>query len=187
VQAFRPREPEASAEQAVRGLAILTGLIQKVESSDLPRPTKEVLHDALSEKRTDFQDAVNAALGVYLTVGTEEPTAVPGQEIAVTVQVFNRGAKSIDLKRVTLLTPDGWISSLPAGAPLGKVAPGESATFKHTVQIPSGAKTTEPFWYRENKHDSRCKTRPTRNVFAPFDPPEITAQVCQRSSESAVF
>jgi LmbE family N-acetylglucosaminyl deacetylase len=186
VRAFRPREPEASAEQAVRGLAILTGLIQKVESSELPRPTKELLHDALTEKRTDFQDAVNAALGIYLTAGTEEATAVPGQEIAVTVQVFNRGGRTIDLKRVTLWTPDGWVSALPAGAPLGKVAPGESASFKHNVQIPPGAKITEPFWYRENKHDSRYKTRPTRNVFAPFDPPEITAQATYRYNETEV-
>ena len=93
-QAFRPREPEASAEAVVQGLAILTRLIQKVESSDLPRLTKDLLHDALLEKQVDFQDAANAALGIYLTARTEDPTAVPGQEIAVTVQVFNRGAKT---------------------------------------------------------------------------------------------
>jgi hypothetical protein len=185
-QAFRPREPEASAEAVVQGVAILTRLIQKVESSDLPRLTKDLLHDALLEKQVDFQDAANAALGIYLTARTEDPTAVPGEEIAVTVQVFNRGAKTIDLKRVTLWTPDGWVSSLPAAPPLGKLAPGGSAAFKHSVKIAAGAKITEPFWYRQSKRDTRYQTHPTRNVFAPFDPPEIIAVAAYRYNETEV-
>ena len=104
---------------------------------------------------------------------TDDPTVVPGETIPVTVQFYNRGAETVDCKRVTLFMPEGWIASLPANPPLGPVAPGESAALRHTVAVPAAAKVTEPFWYRESREDTRYKTRPTKNVFAPFDEPEI--------------
>ena len=64
--AFQPRHPEASASASVKGLSILTELIRKVESSALTQPVKEILHDALGEKRSHFQEAVNAALVKWL-------------------------------------------------------------------------------------------------------------------------
>ncbi len=186
LRAFQPRQHAASAAEAAKGLAILTELIRKVQNARISQSTREVLQDALGEKRNDFQHAVNATLGIYLTARTDEATAVPGQKIPVAVTFFNRGSEKVELKRVTLWTPEGWISSLPAGPPLGEIAPGEQAILKHGVNIPKNAKVTEPFWYRALKDDTRYQTRPTKDIFAPFDEPEITAQATYRYQNAEV-
>ena len=184
--AFQPRHPEASASASVKGLAIIAELIRKVESSALPQPVKEIVEDALGEKRSHFQEAVNATLGIYLTARTEDPTAVPGEKIPVTVTLFNRGSEAVDLKRVTLWTPEEWVSSLPASALYGEIRPGAQLSWKHTVEIPAGARVTEPFWYRQRKGDARYKTRATKNVFAAFDEPEIDTQATYRYHDTEV-
>jgi hypothetical protein len=185
--AFTPRNPAASAPAAARGLALLVEAVRKVEASTLSAPVKAALQDALGQKRGDFEDAVSATLGVYAGAVAEDALVVPGDKLAVTVRLFNRGGESIDVKRVSLWTPEGWVASLPASAPLGPLAAGHDASFRHEVQVPAAARVTEPFWYREKPSDTRYKHRPTRNVFAPFDEPEVRAVAAYRYRDVEVM
>jgi LmbE family N-acetylglucosaminyl deacetylase len=186
LERFQPGHPAASAESAVKGAATLAESIRKVEASSISAGTKKIVEDALREKLEDFQNAVNATLGIYLVAQAQDVTAVPGQKEPVTVFFYNRGTEEIDLKRVMLWIPEGWNSSLPADLPPGKIAAGNSAVFRFSVDISPGAKVTEPFWYRENKENTRYKTRPTENVFAPFGKPEVTAQATYRFRETEI-
>jgi hypothetical protein len=117
---------------------------------------------------------------------SEDSTAVPGEQIQVTVQFFNRGTEAVDLRRVSLWTPEGWISGQAPGPPLGKIDPGGNVSHRFTVHIPATAKVTEPFWYRQGKEDARYVALPTRNVFAPFDPPVIRAQATYRYQNTEI-
>ena len=180
---FRPRQPAASAPEAIKGVAVLRECLRQLESSSTAPALKAMLQDSLQEKLRDFEDAVHATLGIYLVGRAEEATAVPDQTVPVPVTFFNRGSELVDLKRVTLWTPEGWRTSLPANPPLGSVQPAGQALFNHSVQLSPTASVTQPFWYRKGKEDARYQTRPTRNVFAPFDEPEITAQAAYRYRE----
>jgi len=172
---FEPARPGRSAADVARGTAILSGALSRVQKSDLSAPAKNAVLDAISQKLTDFHSALNAVLGVHLVARGDAATAVPGQKVLVTVDLFNRGSETIELRKKLLLMRDGWRSSpVSADAP-GTLGPGSAASFKFEVEVPVDAAATEPFWYREDDRTSRYKTRPAANPFAPFGAPEITA------------
>ena len=186
LRVFQPRHPEDSALEAARGSEMLAEAIREVESSDLAQHKKDILEDALGQKQRDFQAAVSASLGISLTATATAPTAIAGQKLGVKVRFRNRGARRVNLRKVTLLMPEGWVASLPADAPLGYLEPGNTASFEHEISVPPDAQLSQPFWYRENNNSQRYKTRPTENAFAPFDPPLITAKATYRYQGHAV-
>ncbi len=180
LERFHPLRPAASADAAARGAQILIDSIQKAEKSSLSNGTKRTLENALREKLQDFQDAVNATLGIYLVAQAQDAAAVPGEKEPVTVYFYNRGTQEVDLTRVTLAVPERWEVTAPNEKPSGKIPAGGSATLKFSVDVPSETDVTQPFWHRADKEDARYKTRPTDNAFAPFGKPEITAQATYR-------
>jgi LmbE family N-acetylglucosaminyl deacetylase len=177
LRAFRPTHPAESAFEAVKGIESLSEAIRKVVRSSLPEKTRNLLVDALEEKQRDFQDAVNATLGVYLVARADEPAAIPGQKLSVTATFFNRGPEALDSAKLDVRTPEnGWESGAPDPSFQSFAARSTSST-RINIVLPENARVTEPFWYRENPDDNRYKTRPTSDVFAPFDPPRISIAV----------
>lgn len=173
---FRPGHPAESAIEAAKGLEILSRAIRKVSGSALPQGLKEIVIDALSEKRRDFQDAVGAALGIRLIARTDEATAVPGEKVPVTVLLFNRGSQAVEAARVSAAGGNGmsgWTAD-PAEFRPGNLAAGAMTTLRAVVAVPQDAGVAEPFWYRQKLTDDRYRTKPTPNVFAPFDPPQLS-------------
>ncbi len=171
LHAFRPDHPAQSAFEAANGIGSLSEAVRKVARSSLPRNIKESVKAAIEEKQRDFENAVNAALGIYLIARTKQSTAIPGQKIIVTASLFNRGSEPIDVTRTGLASFEGGLQAHQPLPEFGKVAKGEASTAKFEATIREDARVTEPFWYRDSPSENRYKTRPTPNVFAPFDPP----------------
>ncbi len=172
--AFRPGHPAESATEAAKGCEILSEAIRKVAGSSLPQKIKDPLEGALEEKKRDFHDAVNAALGIYLAARADEATVIPGQKLPITVHLFNRGTEAIEVNRINISTSeDGWKAD-KFEPQFGTLAAGATASTRISLALPESARDTEPFWYRDHPDDNRYKTRPTPNVFAPFDPPRIS-------------
>jgi len=174
LRAFQPVNPAASAVEAAKGIGSLSEAIRKVESSSLSGDTRDLLKAAIEEKRRDFEDAVSAALGITLVARTDDATIIPGQKFTVTASLFNRGSESIDVARIGPQAFADGLQPTPGVSQPGKLAPGGTSSERFEVSLPESAKATEPFWYRESPNDNRYKTRPTPNVFAPFDPPRAT-------------
>lgn len=64
--AFQANEVGRSAGKVTEGITYLRDAIRKVESSDLPKTSKDAILSALREKVEDFENAANTVLGIYL-------------------------------------------------------------------------------------------------------------------------
>ncbi len=180
---YRGRQEDCAAA-AARGGVILNESLRRVAAAPLPKSIEEALTAALREKLSDFGNAVNAVLGVYLIARADDPTAVEGERVPVTLSFFNRGPASIEFKQGTLEASQGASIVLPSGDS-SAVPPGESRILHGVFPIALGTPATEPFWYRENPNDNIYHTRPTVDVFAPFGRPVLSARVTYSLGESA--
>jgi LmbE family N-acetylglucosaminyl deacetylase len=175
LSAFEPQHPDKGAAAAAQGAASLTRALAALENSSASQAARNSVSQALRRKLRDFEEAANACLGVALVAATEDVTGVPGQNATVTATLFNRGAVPVVPKSLKVLTPERW-NVTTDGQTAPKVEPGGSLQRRFSVSIPPDARATEPFWYRETRNDTRYRTRPTPNAFAPFDPPVLSAE-----------
>jgi LmbE family N-acetylglucosaminyl deacetylase len=184
MRAFQAKHPEKSASAVAEGIRILTGSLRRVEASSLSASLKKLVTEALQEKISDFRKAVNAVLGIRLIALSENETAVPGQDVQVSVQFYNRGSETVDLEQVSISAP-GVVTPSDANPPMQKLAPASAATYRFTVEIPEDAAITEPFWYLEDMRDARYKLRQADDDFLPFGKPVMRAQAAYgyRSAE----
>jgi LmbE family N-acetylglucosaminyl deacetylase len=185
LNAFHASRPEKSAAAVAGGIDILTRLIRQIEGSSLSAPAKTLLNDALGTKRTDFQKALNAVLGIYLTATSEDDTGIPGDKEPVTVSFYNRGAESVNLDGIVLRAP-GRVIPETTNPPFGEQPAGSAVTHRYSVTVPGEAGVTEPFWYLEASADARYKIRPTEDTFAAFGKPEILAEAKYRFRNTEV-
>ena len=175
---FQDSAPEKSAAAAARGVRLLEESIKKIETSSLSEPAKEILGDALIEKLQDFKEAVNALLGIRLLVITDDATAIPGEKEPITCTFYNQGSEKVLIQSIDLSAPGRKGKFIVSGERLeGKeLRGGSSASAKVSFDILPDAAPTEPFWHLEKASDARYKLLTTPNEFAPFSPPEISAE-----------
>lgn len=177
LQAFVPWSPRDCAPMVSNGIQIFAEAIRKTEASRISPGTKSVLLDALRTKLKDFQEALNALLGIYIIARTEDVTGVPGEKVPVTVSLINRGSETVSLKGIDLVAP-AKETATNANELLGsEVKPGSSVSFRYSVDILPEANPTEAYWHLEKPGDARYSISPTRNQFAPFGDPVISAVV----------
>jgi LmbE family N-acetylglucosaminyl deacetylase len=185
---FQPLRPANAAGAVAQGIVELKSALKKLESLSIDDSGRQAVLGALQHKLDDFNHALDSVLGIYLTAYADSATATPGQTSQVTVTFYNRGSEAVDLQHLSLDLPKSWpAATAPADAP-GRLNPGASAQRRFSVPVPSNAAVTEPFWYREDRGDNRYRTRPTADVFAPFDPPVLSARATYRyaGAEAAV-
>lgn len=182
MRTFQVGHPEASTPSAARGVQLLDRLVKNVESATLSEPTKKALLDALNEKLRDFQNAVNAALGVRLIARTPDLTAVPGEKETVTLSFYNQGSEAVSIDSVRIVSPqDKGRITFAADIPKGKQVPG-GGTFTSTAafEVSPAASVTEPFWKLGKAAQARYSILRAQDTFAPFGRPELKAEVRYR-------
>jgi len=149
--AVAEQDPKAAAVPLLKGLAATEKLIAQVKASNAAPEVKSDLLVNLEDKRKDFRDGANEALGETLTATAQLPAmksvldpkaqiwlaAVRGQEIAATV---NGGPVPINVLGVQ--TPD-WPG-------VGPGAGGSSPVTNIAVRIPSDAPYTRQYWHRDD-------------------------------------
>jgi LmbE family N-acetylglucosaminyl deacetylase len=175
ISAFDPKHPEKSTPAAARGAGNLAQALALAERSSASKPARKIVAEALRRKLHDFHEAVSAALGIRLIATTEDASGAPGQKAEVNAVLFDRGTLPVIMKSLQVTAPEGWAVAAESQAP-AQVEAGKSVQRRFSVEIPQGAAVTEPFWYRESRDDTRYRTRPTPNIFAPFDPPVLKAE-----------
>lgn len=184
LQAFRPRQPEATAPHVLAGLARLRQLIRTVQDSQLSQPAKDEALFLLRWKERDFVDAARRALSLELDARADDDTVIPGQTFEVTVSVSNRGLETIEPTALSLSTPPGWQVRRTHGElkPLGG---NQQMQVTFAVTVAEDAAYTQPYWFLNSETDNRYALRSEQYHTLPFAPPEVIANLeCRVSGTS---
>ena len=94
-------------------------------------------------KSEQLKDIILACGGIYLEASANTASAVPGDNITVSIEALNRSTAAIELQGVQ--------SSMGAGAPSKnmKLAANTKENFEFDLQIPMDAAYTAPYWLKE--------------------------------------
>ncbi|MGZ4856389.1 MAG: COG1470 family protein, partial [Candidatus Angelobacter sp.] len=181
-KAFSLQDPSACGPELLAGVNETASLIKNV-SEKLPAPARVDIMTALSAKFQQFQEAANAALGVYFDLTIDPPgpppgpsyfprmeqtisVAIPGQTFTATARLYNRGKLALRGYDMQLKVPTGWkINTLKKDD--HKLGPGEMVSMQFQITVPEDAGFTRPYWSRQNQE--------TETVYAIDDPKRLTA------------
>jgi LmbE family N-acetylglucosaminyl deacetylase len=177
--AFQITSPEKSALPSAKGVRLLGDAMKKIEASSLSGPAKNIVLQALNEKLQDFQNAVNAVLGIRLVARTTAATAVPGEEEGLQLYFFNSSPEKLEISKVSISSAKDRPDLVWSTAQLEhkQVAGGSSEGAKLTFTVRPDAGPTAPFWRLDKSTDARYTILPTQNEFAPFGPAEMKVEV----------
>ncbi|RXH54901.1 PIG-L family deacetylase [Granulicella sibirica] len=190
---FRPRNPSAIAPTLREGLVATTNLIDKVESSSLPKLQKVDVTHELRVKQTQFNNALVQSLGLSLraqlapAVEITGPfaafqdsadtaiTAVPGDTVTVNIRLVNGSNTPLTEKEARLTTTFPAESpSESASAALPQNTPRDSHL---TLKIPSDTEPTRPPFLQPNAATSHYEVADPGLRNASLAPFPLTAWV----------
>ncbi|MCS6816235.1 MAG: PIG-L family deacetylase [Blastocatellia bacterium] len=167
--------PERAARPLLRGLAVLTDLIARIERAPLSPAMREDLLLHLRTKRMQLSHAINLALGLVMearvdasaTTGdrgdepmgfarSREPFVAvsPGQTFTVTARLWNRGRAAVIAEDLACEAPKSF-TVVTLRRDLKSLGSNESAFLQCRITIPPDLDRiawTRPYWRREDPH-----------------------------------
>jgi LmbE family N-acetylglucosaminyl deacetylase len=155
--------PDASVPELAHGLAASRELASWIKgASGINQDAQYEIDTRLAQTEHKFEQALVLAQGLRIETLSDDGVVVPGQPVALTVIVANRGGRAITLR--TAATSGFADSRLDCAR--GEVAPGGIVKCQAKTTIPSDARTTEPYWHRAGEAG-----RYTFDADAPFGLP----------------
>jgi LmbE family N-acetylglucosaminyl deacetylase len=183
---FRPNDPSASVPALVLGLKLTRYVMAEAD----PR-----VRHLLEIKEQQFQDAINAAMGIELTAvaqppGIPEPTGpgaafappalmaapVPGQTFEVRARLANRGGVSATGAAITIEGDRGWtVTPAPlTGGP--NLARHQQVALRASVRLAADVPiSTRPYFSRSGLQESRYTLNDPAQFGKPVSTPPLTA------------
>jgi len=171
--ALVPEHPERAARPLLRGLVRLDDLMAHLERAPLSPAARHDLLLHLRTKRVQLEQAIALALGLALDARVEGATppgegassdsarspeivalASPGQTVALTVRLWNRGRERVIPEDLACEAPAGFTVTTRERR-LKPLGPNESAALQCLVAIPDDlgrTAWTRPYWWREDPH-----------------------------------
>ena len=180
VRAFSFTKPSASAPALARALGLLRRAIAETRDEDVAF--------MLRAKERQATEALDAVLGIALTAvaqpaGTPEPAGpfnpgpaamppvVPGQRFDVNVTFVNRSGVDVRDVRISLDSPERWMST-PADSAPAAAAENEPIARTFTVTVPPAAKVSRPYFSRNSIQATRYEVADAAALHKPYaDPP----------------
>jgi len=123
------------------------------------------------EKISELESILVACSGLWMEAYANDYIAIPGKELATTVQIINRNKNSVVLSRINYVDQD-TITTLTLKS-------NELYTFKHISKLSAATPYSNPYWLNE-KHTSGLYSVPNKLLIgkAENDPAEtVTFQV----------
>jgi len=183
-------DPASAAEPLLAGLEKTRMTLELIKNSSLPNPGKAELLTVLSTKESQFEKAVNLALGIEFHVTADVPVganpedafmAVPGQAFEVSAQLTS--PQKLTGIRIEMDLPPSWkynqtkesSSAPPGGQHAATSTPqGYGVTFR--VTVPGNASYSRPYWHRSDpERDTLNIIDDPEYVTLPFPPPPVRA------------
>jgi LmbE family N-acetylglucosaminyl deacetylase len=120
------------------------GLLRRaVELAGQGGAERERLRTALGDEDRRLGSALLAAAGVIVEAFTDDDLVVPGQSLEIDVEVWNAGAGTVEVRRITLYTPAGAQDGPPF-----TVSPATLVRHRFQAAIPADAPPSRPYFLR---------------------------------------
>jgi hypothetical protein len=126
----------------------------------------------------DARAALALAAGLVLDATADRARIVPGEEVGVTVSLWNGGTRPVAVEELAPCVPAGWTVTASDSTPLpaGTVAPGAVASRRFRVRVPADASPTEAYFLRQPRDGDLYRWPGDWTVQArPFEPAPLWA------------
>ena len=180
-EAFDPRDPGLTTPFVAEGLRRLRLLRQQFYASGLSEEDEYEIFFLLNKKEEDFVHALNLANQMVLEATVDDGRVTPGQELELTLVLFNGGSHPVVVWSWEVATKGDWQIEYPGNDFSNfQLGAGEVRTFKVGVRVSSDAEVTEPYWSGPMEDADRFRIQ-GKDASAPWGPPELFVQVGYRS------
>jgi LmbE family N-acetylglucosaminyl deacetylase len=186
VAGVRGGNPAAPAT-LVEPLARLVEVLSAAAVTDPGGPGSDRrARDVASELR-DAEHALALASGVVLDALAERARVVPGSAFELELQLWNGGARALEIEALEPLLPDGWRAEPAGEEPLpATVAAGTLLSRRYRVSVPAGARLSAAYYLREPRDGAMYRwTNGSVPFGAAFEPAEVRARAVLRLAVTA--
>ena len=180
-EAFDPRHPGLTTPFVAEGLGRVRLLRQQFYTAGLAEEDEHEIFFLLRKKEEDFVHALNLANQLVLEATVDDGRVTPGQEVELTLVLFNGGSHPIVVESWEAATREPWQIEYPDNDSSNfELGAGEVRTFKVGVRVSSDAEVTEPYWSGPMEDADRFRIQ-GKDASAPWGPPELSVEVGYRS------
>ncbi len=191
IKKFDARQPWVVASDLAAGAKTVQALADKVKTSNIEAVNKDQLLFLLGNKKGEFNDAMNKAMGLVMEVlvdpavrndgqggGFGQPretfsVAIPGQQFSLTLSVFNRSPIKTANNDPQLTCPQGWQFYVKGGG-VEQWASNSMLKVQYEVKMPDNAESTRPYWSRASElRDHIYQINKPEFLHLPFAPPDV--------------
>lgn len=121
------------------------------------------------QKIAELENLIAQVCGLFLDAHTEEASACPGDEVAVTIEAINRSDVSVVLKSVTLTSEAG-------SGEAKTLENNKRLNFRIPLQIAKDTPYTSPYWLTEKGSLGKYTVKNQDLVGKPETPPAFNAR-----------
>ncbi|HET7233894.1 MAG TPA: PIG-L family deacetylase, partial [Longimicrobium sp.] len=171
----RVLEPEAMVDS----LAAALNVLRSENGAGEPLADAAAAEFMVGNEMRDAETALALASGLVLDATADAARVVPGQELGVTVSLWNGGTRPVTVAALEPRVPQGWTVVAADSTPLpsGPVAAGAVATRRFRVRVPADAAPTEPYFLRQPRDGDLYRWPGDWSVQGlPFEPAPLQAE-----------
>ncbi len=139
----------------------------------LARAVERARRAAVSNGDRDLlAEALATSAGLMVDARAASPLLVPGEQLEVTVEVYNGGPYDVALQSLTVETPQGWVVEIPEPG-VESLGSGGLLERRAVVTVPLDASPTEPYYLQRPLNGFFYNWSDAPPVFRglPFQPP----------------
>ena len=181
-EAFDPRDPGLTTPFVAEGLRRVRLLRQQFSAAGLADEYEYEIFFLLKRKEEDFVHALNLANQLTLEATVDDGRVTPGQELELTVVLFNGGSHPIVVEGWEMMTSGRWQIEYPGNSDFDnfELGAGEVRTFKIGVRVSADAEVTEPYWSGPMEDADRYRIQ-GKDASLPWGRPELAVRVEYKS------
>jgi hypothetical protein len=181
---YDPLDPAKIVQPLAEGLRSVRAAraaLPTAAGTDDARADADIL---LGVKELQFEGVLARAAGIVVDPLADAETLAPGETVNVAVRLFLASRALVEVSRVRLLAPTGWLveegtppdtSSSNPFARFFREAPDRSDGFN--VTVPADAPYTQPYWLARPRVGDRFEWSDSDPRSLPFAPPLLSARV----------
>jgi LmbE family N-acetylglucosaminyl deacetylase len=171
---FHPDERAATGLLVLEGLAAIRQARQAV--LDPASPSGRAVEAYLARRERCFEEAAARLLGLGLECQVDRSRVTPGEDIRLTVRLWNESSHPLDQVTADLKLPEGW--SADRLEPVSEPGGGPVLELGFRLTVPDTAALSSPYWLREPRAAYRYAWPGDGSLGQPVDEPQVSA-VCE--------
>jgi LmbE family N-acetylglucosaminyl deacetylase len=148
---FKPSDPSASIPKLIKAYT----LIKKLKQDPL-----------VVAKKEELAEVIRYCSGLWLEAISDDNSAVPGQNVQITVSALNRSSHSFSLESINLSKDVSIQKQLPFN---------QAVSQKLDLNIPSNATYSQPYWLKEKAGKALAKVDDQQLIGRADSPPPYQA------------